>query len=114
MDRSGRLIPLDKDDQIISLSEAERLGILGRDFLEREESSLVDLYIDDRRSRKELEKLYTTSPERGTGTTVFTVFQKRGQLSHAEYSRGSDSAYSDLDKFSTLLSESNTHPLPIY
>lgn len=97
MDRSGRLIPLDKDDQIISLSEAERLGILGRDFLEREESSLVDLYIDDRRSRKELEKLYTTSPERerDRDDRLYRSLSKREDSSRsyglsAEYSRGSD------------------------
>ena len=63
LDRSGRLIPLDKDDQIIPLSEAERLGILGRDLLDREES-LIDLYLDDRPSRRDLEKIYNISPER--------------------------------------------------
>ncbi|WP_411025245.1 hypothetical protein, partial [Salmonella sp. s54836] len=48
LDRTGRLIPLDRDDQLLSLSDAERMGLLGREqLLDREDSYISDL-IEDR------------------------------------------------------------------
>ena len=107
LDRSGRLIPLDKDDQIIPYSEAERMGLLGRDLVDREESSLVDLYLDDRRSRRELEKIYATSPDRDRDREerLYRNLSRRDEGSSrsyslgGEYTRGSESMSTYKSRF---------------